>query len=100
MDGDQKSYAFAPTYGDVSTDFQRHMISVVVFSSSNKLKSMLVDYAVAEMGYFGNYSDAAPHAKTTRGGGITNFLLHIAQCILFNQTIFVTEIIISEAWLN
>ena len=32
-DDDQKAYAFAPTYGDVSTDFQRHTISVVVFFS-------------------------------------------------------------------
>ena len=29
---DQKAYEFAPTYGDGSTDFHRHMISVVVFS--------------------------------------------------------------------
>ena len=29
-DDDQKSYAFAPTYGDESTAFHLHMISVVV----------------------------------------------------------------------
>ena len=29
---DQKYYAFAPTYGDGSTAFHHHMISVVVFS--------------------------------------------------------------------
>ena len=29
---DQKSYAFAPTYGDVSTAFHHNMISVVLFS--------------------------------------------------------------------
>ena len=46
MDDDQKSYAFARTYGDVSTTFQRHIISVVLFSSSNKLQNMFVDYAV------------------------------------------------------
>ena len=49
-DDDQKYYALAPTYGDVSTAFQRHMISVVVFYSSNKLQSMLVDYEVTKMG--------------------------------------------------
>ena len=32
-DDDQKAYAFETTYGDTSTDFQLHMISVVVFSS-------------------------------------------------------------------
>ena len=34
---DQKSYAFAPTYGDGSNAFQRHIISFVVFSSSKNL---------------------------------------------------------------
>ena len=29
--GDQNDYAFAPIYGDGSTDFHRNMISVVVF---------------------------------------------------------------------
>ena len=33
----QKSYAFAPTYGDGYTYFHRHMISFVMFSYSNKL---------------------------------------------------------------
>ena len=31
MNDDQTAYTFAPTYGDVSTAFHRHMISVVVF---------------------------------------------------------------------
>ena len=43
---DKNSYAFAPTYGDGFTAFHRRMISVVVFSNSNILQSMLVDYAV------------------------------------------------------
>ena len=47
---DQKSYAFAPTYGGGSNAFHRHMISVVVFSHSNKLQIMLVDYEVTYMG--------------------------------------------------
>ena len=45
-DDDQKSYAFNPTYRDGSTDLHHHMISVVVFYSSGKLQSMLVDYLV------------------------------------------------------
>ena len=28
---DQNAYTFAPTYGDESTAYHRHMISVVVF---------------------------------------------------------------------
>ena len=45
MNDDQKAYAFAPTYGDRSTALHRHMISVVVYSYSNTLQSMLMDYA-------------------------------------------------------
>ena len=47
-----------------------------------------------------DYSDAAPHAKTMRGNVITTFLLHVAQCITFNQTKFVPEKIIAEARLK
>ena len=93
----QKAYAFAPTYGDGSTALHCHMISVVVFSYSNTLQSMLVDYAVTEMGCFDDYSDAAPHAKNMRENGITAFILHVAQCITFLQTKFVTATLISEA---
>ena len=82
---DQKYYTFAPTYGDGSTSFHRHMISVVVFYYSNKLQSMLLGYAVTEMGCFDDYSDAAPRAKTMRGNGVTNFIFHVSQCITFNQ---------------
>ena len=46
---------------------------------------MLVDYAVIEMGFFNDYEDAAPHAKTMRVNGITTFILHVAQCITFNH---------------
>ena len=81
---DKKTYAFAPTYGDGSTDFHRQMISVFVFYYSNKLQSVLVDYGVKRMGCFDDYSDAAPSAKTMRGNGITNFILHVSQCITFN----------------
>ena len=61
---------------------------------------MLVDYAVKEIGCFGDYSDAVPRSKTMRGNGITNFLLHVAQYITFNQTKFVTETLIYKARLN
>ena len=46
---------------------------------------MLVDYVVIEMGIFDDYSYAVPRVKTMRGGGITNFNLYVAQCIIFNQ---------------
>ena len=75
---DQKAYVFAPTYGDGSTAFRRHMISVFVFSYSNTIKIMLVDYGVTEMGHFDDYLDAAPRAKSMRGNGITTFILRVA----------------------
>ena len=80
---DEMAYKYGPTYGDESTAFHRHMISVVVFYYSNTLKSMLVYNAATEMGCFGDYSDAAPRDKTMRGNGITTFLLHGDQCITF-----------------
>ena len=73
------------------------MISVVVFFYSNTLKSMLVDYAVTEMGCFDDYLDAAPRAKTMRGNGINTFLLHFSQFITSHKTKFVTEKLFSEA---
>ena len=36
---DQRAYEFAPTYGDGSTDYHRHMISVVVFSTQIQFKA-------------------------------------------------------------
>ena len=62
------------------------MISVVVVYYSETIESMLVDYAVTEMGFLDDYSDAAPQGKSIRWNGITTFLLHVAQCIIFNQT--------------
>ena len=50
MNYDEKGYKYVPTYGDESTGYHCNMISVVVFFYSNTLKSMLVDYAVTEMG--------------------------------------------------
>ena len=60
---------------------------------------MLVDYAVIDMGFFDDYSCAAPRAKTIRGNGITNFLLHVSQCITFTQKQF-TATLIAEASLK
>ena len=85
MSDDEKDYTFAPIYGDKSTGYHRHMISVVEFFYSNTLKSMLEDYAVTEMGCFDDYSYAAPRAKTIRRNGITKFILHVSQCINFHK---------------
>ena len=62
------------------------MISVVVFSYSQTLKSMLIEYAGTEMGFLDDYSDANPNHKSIRGNGITKFLFHVAQCIILNLT--------------
>ena len=85
MNDDQNAYAFAPTYGDGSTAYHCHMISVDVFFYSNTLQSILVDYVVTEMVFFYDYLDAAPRARTMRGNGITTFLLNVSQCITFNH---------------
>ena len=61
---------------------------------------MLVDYVVTDMGTFGNYLDAVPRSKTMRGDGITTFIFHVSQCIIINQTKFVTALLIPEDWLN
>ena len=97
---DEKFYTFFPTYRDESTGYHRHVISAVVFFYSNKLKSMLVDYTVTNMGSFVDYSDAASRAKTMGVNGITTFLLHVSQCITFRQTRFVTATLIAEALLK
>ena len=46
---------------------------------------MLLDYEVTEIGFFADYLDAAPRAKTMRVNGINTFLLHVDQCITFNK---------------
>ena len=78
----------------------RHMISVVVFSYSETLKSMLVAYAATEMGFLDDYSDVDPDQKSIRGDGITTFIFHVAQCILLHLTNFVKTILISNASLK
>ena len=70
----EQAYKFCPLYGGEFTGFHRHIISVVVFSYSETLKSMLVDYAVTEMGSLDDYSDAAPQGKSMRVNGITKFI--------------------------
>ena len=76
------------------------MISVVVFSYSETLKIMLVEYAATEMGSLDDYSDDAPKGKGIRGNGITTFLLHVSQCIIFNEVNRVKTILIDNASLN
>ena len=85
---DENAYKFGPKYGDESTGFHRHMISVVVFSYSKPLKIMLIEYAATEMGFIDYYSDADPNHKSIRGNGINTFLFHVAQCIIFCLTSF------------
>ena len=58
---------------------------------------MLVEYAVTEMGFLDDYSDADPQGKSMRGNGITTFLMHVAQCIIFNKTNRVKTTLISDA---
>ena len=52
------------------------------------------------MGSLDDYSDAAPQGKIMRGNGINTFLLHVAQCIIFNQTNRVKTTLISKASLK
>ena len=100
LNDDEQTNKFGPLYGGKSTGFHRRMISVVVFSYSETVESMLVDYPITEMGSLDDYSDAAPQGKSMRGNFITTFLLHVAQCIIFNQTNRVKTILISDALLK
>ena len=94
---DEQAYTFCPLYGGESTGFHRHMISVVVFYYSETLESMLVDYSVTEMGFLDDYLGAAPQRKSMRENGIATLLLHVAQCIIFNQTNRVKTTLIADA---
>ena len=76
------------------------MISVVVFSYSESLKSMVIEYAATEMGLLDDYSDADPNHKSISGNGITTFLFHVAQCIIFNITDHVKTILIADVSLK
>ena len=55
---DENAYKLGPKYGGESTGFHRHMISVVVFSYSETLKIMLIEYADTKMGSLDDYSHA------------------------------------------
>ena len=90
-DDDEQAYSFFPFCGGESTGFHLHMISVVVFSYSETLESMLVDYSVTEMGSLDDYSDADPQGKSMRGNSITTFILHVSQCITFHQKILLQQ---------
>ena len=76
------------------------MISVVVFSYSETLESMLVEYEITEMSFLDDYSDADPNHKRIRGNGITTFLLHVAQCIIPKKKNRVKTILIADASLK
>ena len=76
------------------------MISVFVFSYSQTLKSMLIEYAATEIGFLDDYSDSDPNHKSIKGNGITTFLFHVADCILLCITNFVETILIANASLK
>ena len=76
------------------------MISVVVFSYSETLKIMLVEYAATEMGFLDDYSNSDLNHKSIRGNGITTFLFHVAQCIIFNLKNHVKKILIANVSLK
>ena len=97
---DENAYKFGPKYVGESTGFHQYMISVVLFSYSENLKSMLVEYAAIEIGFLDYYSDADPNHKSIRGIGITTFPFHVAQCIIFNLTNCVKTILIDNASLK
>ena len=61
---------------------------------------MLVEYVATEMGFLDDYSDADPNHKSIRGNGITTFLFHVAQCILFRLKNCVNTILIDNASLK
>ena len=52
------------------------------------------------MGLLDDYSDADPNHKSIRGNGMNTFILHIAQCIISNQTNRVKIILIADASLK
>ena len=61
---------------------------------------MLVEYVATEMGFLDDNSDADANHKIIMGNGITTFLLHVDQCIIFNQTNRVKTMLIANASLK
>ena len=49
MEDYENAYKLGPKYGGESTGLHRHMISVVVFSYSQTLKSMLIKYSATDI---------------------------------------------------
>ena len=76
------------------------MIAVVVFSYSETLKIMLIEYAATEMGFLDDCSDADTNHKSIRVNGITTFLFHVTQCIIFNLKNHVKTILIANVSLK
>ena len=99
-DDDENAYKLGPNYGGEFTGLHRHIISVVVFSNSETLKSVLVEYAATEMGFLDDYSDSDPNHKSIRGNVITTYLLHVAQCIISNKKNRVKTVLIDDASLK
>ena len=52
------------------------------------------------MGFLDDYYDADPNHKSIRVNGITTFLFHVAQCIIFCLTNCVKTILIANASLK
>ena len=61
---------------------------------------MLIEYADTAMGFLDDYSDADPNHKSIRENGITTFLFHVAQCIIFNLKNHVKTILIANVLLK
>ena len=61
---------------------------------------MLVEYAATEMCFLDYYSDADTNHKSISVNGITTFLFHVSQCIIFCLTNCVKTILIANASLN
>ena len=61
---------------------------------------MLIEYAATEIGFLDYYSGVDTNYKSIRGNGITTFLFHVAQCIIFNLTNQVKTILIANVSLK
>ena len=73
MDDDENAYKFGPKYGGEFTGFHQHIISIVVFSYSQTLKSMLIEYAATEIGFLDDYLDSDPNHKSIKRNVVIPF---------------------------
>ena len=55
----------------------------MMFSYSETLEILLVEYTATEIGFLDDYLDADPNHKSIRGNGITTFILHVSQMYNF-----------------